>query len=90
VYDDEGWYATYPVVFGSRSLDDKMIEGDRRTPEGTFHILDKRPHSKWHKIMMIDYRIKRAGINLTAARPRVLFQKCKDWRWYRYSWYLAE
>ena len=21
VYDDEGWYATYPVVFGSKSLD---------------------------------------------------------------------
>lgn len=55
VYDDEGWYATYPVVFGSRSLDDKMIEGDRKTPEGTFHVLDKRTHAKWHKIMMLDY-----------------------------------
>jgi murein L,D-transpeptidase YafK len=55
VYDDEGWYATYPVVFGSTSLDDKMVEGDRKTPEGTFRILDKRPHTKWHKIMMLDY-----------------------------------
>jgi len=55
IYDDEGWYATYPVVFGSRSLDDKMVEGDRKTPEGTFRILDKRPHSKWNKIMMLDY-----------------------------------
>src|SRR5215213_2164979 len=55
VYDDEGWYATYPVVFGSRTLDDKMVEGDRRTPEGNFRILDKRSHSKWHKIMMLDY-----------------------------------
>ena len=55
VYDDEGWYATYPVVFGSKSLDDKMMEGDRRTPEGTFKILEKRPHAKWHKIMMLDY-----------------------------------
>jgi murein L,D-transpeptidase YafK len=55
VYDDEGWYATYPVVFGSRSMDDKMYEGDRRTPEGTFKITDKRPHQKWNKIMMLDY-----------------------------------
>ena len=23
VYDSQGWYATYPVVFGNNSLDDK-------------------------------------------------------------------
>ncbi len=26
VYDDKGWYATYPVVFGNNSLEDKKIE----------------------------------------------------------------
>ena len=36
VYDSEGWYATYPVVFGSKDLSDKLMEGDRRTPEGKF------------------------------------------------------
>lgn len=55
VYDAEGWYATYPVVFGSKDLTDKYMEGDRRTPEGTFKILSKRPHQKWHKMMMLDY-----------------------------------
>jgi len=55
VYDDEGWYATYPAVFGNKSLDDKYMEGDRKTPEGTFHIMNKRPHAKWHKIMLLDY-----------------------------------
>jgi murein L,D-transpeptidase YafK len=55
VYDDQGWYATYPVVFGNKSLDDKMMEGDRKTPEGTFTIIAKRPHTKWHKIMMLNY-----------------------------------
>src|SRR4051812_5944680 len=34
VYDDEGWYATYPIVFGSRDLSDKMKEGDKKTPDG--------------------------------------------------------
>lgn len=58
VYDDIGWYATYPVVFGSKSLDDKMIEGDRKTPEGTFRIVNKGSHAKWHKIMMLDYPTK--------------------------------
>lgn len=55
VFDDEGWYATYPVVFGSKSQDDKMMEGDRKTPEGTFQIVYKKPHSKWHKMLMLDY-----------------------------------
>ena len=55
VYDAEGWYATYPVVFGNKDLSDKLIEGDRRTPEGTFKILSKRPHQKWHKMLMLDY-----------------------------------
>ena len=33
VYDDEGWYATYPVVFGNNSLDDKKMEGDKKMQE---------------------------------------------------------
>ena len=55
IFDKDGWYATYPAVFGSKSLDDKMTMGDRKTPEGTFHILSKRPHEKWNKIMDLDY-----------------------------------
>ena len=55
VYDEEGWYATYPVVFGNKDLGDKMVEGDRKTPEGTFKIISKRPHAKWHKMLMLDY-----------------------------------
>jgi murein L,D-transpeptidase YafK len=55
VYDDDGWYATYPVVFGSKSLDDKMMEGDRKTPEGVYKITRKRIHDKWHLMMNLDY-----------------------------------
>ncbi|WP_276480669.1 L,D-transpeptidase family protein [Paraflavitalea pollutisoli] len=55
VYDEEGWYATYPVVFGNKDLGDKMMEGDRKTPEGTFRVLSKKPHAKWHKMFMLDY-----------------------------------
>jgi lipoprotein-anchoring transpeptidase ErfK/SrfK len=32
VYDKLGWFATYPVVFGNNTLDDKKMEGDRNTP----------------------------------------------------------
>jgi murein L,D-transpeptidase YafK len=58
VYDQDGWYATYPVVFGSKSLEDKMMAGDRKTPEGVYHIVSKRPHEKWDKMMLIDYPTK--------------------------------
>lgn len=58
VYDEEGWYATYPVVFGNKDLGDKLMEGDKKTPEGTFKIVSKRPHEKWHKMLMLDYPTK--------------------------------
>jgi len=45
----------YPVVFGSKDLGDKMMKGDRKTPEGTFHIAAKRPHPKWNKFLALDY-----------------------------------
>ena len=55
VYDSKGWFATYPVVFGNGSLEDKKMEGDRNTPEGTFHIVSKKVHDKWDRFMALDY-----------------------------------
>lgn len=55
VYDEKGWYATYPVVFGNSSLDDKRMEGDKNTPEGKFRILSKRVHEKWCRFLALDY-----------------------------------
>ena len=55
VYDDEGWYATYPIVFGSKDLGDKMREGDKRTPNGHFKIIQKRINPKWGPQMLLDY-----------------------------------
>jgi murein L,D-transpeptidase YafK len=55
VYDDEGWYATYPIVFGSKDLSDKMREGDRRTPTGSFKIILKKIHPQWGPELLLDY-----------------------------------
>lgn len=55
VYDDEGWYATYPIVFGSRDLSDKMFEGDKRTPTGSFKVILKKIHNKWGPELLLDY-----------------------------------
>jgi murein L,D-transpeptidase YafK len=58
VYDEKGWYATYPVVFGSNGLDDKRMEGDKKTPEGSFRIISKRVHEKWYRFLALDYPSK--------------------------------
>ena len=55
VYDDKGWYATYPCVFGSNDLRDKYTEGDKRTPEGNFKIIVKRNNAKWKYELLLDY-----------------------------------
>jgi murein L,D-transpeptidase YafK len=49
------WIASYPVVFGSKDLGDKMMQGDRKTPEGIFHIVAKKSPHKWSRFMGIDY-----------------------------------
>lgn len=55
VYDEEGWYATYPIVFGSKDLGDKMKEGDKKTPNGKFKIILKKIHPKWGPELLLDY-----------------------------------
>jgi murein L,D-transpeptidase YafK len=75
VYDDEGWYATYPVVFGNKSLGDKMMEGDRKTPEGSFRIVSKRPHDRWHKILVLDYPTKESWEKFNKRKAQGLIPK---------------
>lgn len=55
VYDEEGWYATYPCVFGSNDLRDKYREGDKRTPVGQFKVLLKKSNAKWAFELLLDY-----------------------------------
>ncbi len=55
VYDAEGWLSTYPIVFGNDDQGDKMVQGDRKTPEGTFTIIHKKVHAKWNRYMGLDY-----------------------------------
>ncbi|MDB5193088.1 MAG: L,D-transpeptidase [Segetibacter sp.] len=55
VYDAEGWLITYPIVFGNDDQSDKLVQGDRKTPLGTYTIISKRVHNKWSRYMGIDY-----------------------------------
>lgn len=55
VFDTKGWLATYPCVFGNKNQGDKMVEGDRKTPEGTFSIISKKKSKNWNSFLMLDY-----------------------------------
>lgn len=70
VYDDEGWYATYPVVFGNNGLADKKMQGDKNTPEGIFHISTKRVHEKWCRFLSIDYPNKESHEKFNQRKQR--------------------
>ncbi|MBK7762596.1 MAG: L,D-transpeptidase [Bacteroidetes bacterium] len=54
------WYkgkilTAYKCVFGPSFLQQKCMEGDRCTPEGTFTIQSNKNHDKWDKFMLLDY-----------------------------------
>lgn len=46
---------TYKAVFGPNPKLNKIMEGDRNTPEGRFTITNKNPSSKYHKFMLLSY-----------------------------------
>ena len=45
----------YRAVFGPDRTKDKMMMGDRCTPEGWFKIVSKKDHAAWQKFILIDY-----------------------------------
>ncbi len=46
---------TYKAVFGPKPLENKIVAGDRCTPEGWFKIQNKNPNSKYNKFMQLNY-----------------------------------
>lgn len=54
------WYRqrlirAYKAVFGPNPLQNKLMEGDRNTPEGMFRIANKREGSKYDRFMQLNY-----------------------------------
>ncbi len=46
---------SYPAVFGYGGPYDKLYEGDRRTPNGLYAIIEKRRHPRWRWFFLLDY-----------------------------------
>ncbi|MGC3944992.1 MAG: L,D-transpeptidase family protein [Chryseolinea sp.] len=46
---------TYKIAIGQNSIGDKEFEGDKRTPEGQYHINGRNSNSGYHKNLAISY-----------------------------------
>jgi murein L,D-transpeptidase YafK len=60
----------YPVVFGNDDLGDKLYEGDKRTPEGTFYITGKKQHKLWDKYLTLSFPNEESYAKFNERRER--------------------
>jgi murein L,D-transpeptidase YafK len=59
VYSNGELQKTYKVSLGWQPTGHKEFEGDKKTPEGTYFINDKNPHSTYYKNLGISYPDKK-------------------------------
>ncbi len=55
LYDKGLVAAIYPIGLGFNPIGDKLYAGDRATPEGRYHIVNKLPNSKFYRALLINY-----------------------------------
>jgi murein L,D-transpeptidase YafK len=67
LFKDKELLRTYRVAIGRGGPQPKSREGDARTPEGTYHIDNRNPHSIAHRALHISYR---NATDTAAARAR--------------------
>ena len=46
---------SYRVVLGENPTGDKLHEGDKKTPEGIYHVRDLYFHPQWSRFIWLDY-----------------------------------
>lgn len=46
---------TYHIAIGKNAIGRKEFEGDKKTPEGVYHIHNKNPNSGYHKNLGVSY-----------------------------------
>lgn len=55
LYSEEKLLRTYPVKLGFNPVGDKVRQGDKRTPEGSYYICMKNPRSKYYLSLGLSY-----------------------------------
>ena len=70
VYYQKKPIKAYAIVLGANPKDDKLRAGDKRTPEGIFHVKDLYYHSEWSKFIWLDYPNQDSWRKFAQARAR--------------------
>src|SRR5829696_5113638 len=55
VYEGENLIRTCTIALGFAPDGGKQVEGDGRTPEGSFYVFTKNPESKFHLSLGLSY-----------------------------------
>lgn len=61
---------SYKVVFGPKPQENKMMKGDRRTPEGKFKIAEKHISGRYNKFIHIDYPNDSARVRFNLLKQK--------------------
>jgi len=69
---------SYPCVLGEVPIGDKMHQGDRKTPEGSFTFRSKRVHGQWHKFIWVDYPNAESWRRFKERKAQGLIPRGKD------------
>jgi murein L,D-transpeptidase YafK len=62
----------YAIVLGANPKDDKLRQGDKRTPEGIFRVQELYYHSQWSKFILLDYPTQDSWRKYSQAKARGL------------------
>lgn len=68
VWNDQKELRSYKVVLGENPEGQKFMEGDKKTPEGSFKIRNLYPHAKWSKFIWFDYPNEQSVLNHEQAK----------------------
>ncbi len=60
----------YPVVLGHNPRNDKLMQGDKCTPEGVYRVVTKYPHPKWHRFILLNYPTRENWLKFAQAKKR--------------------
>ena len=71
VYYQKKPIKAYAIALGANPKDDKLRQGDKRTPEGKFRVRDLYYHSEWSKFIWLDYPRLILGVNLHRQKREV-------------------
>jgi len=70
VYYQKKPIKAYAIALGANPKDDKLRQGDKRTPEGIFHVKDLYYHEEWSKFILLDYPTADSWRKFAQAKAR--------------------